>query len=794
MDHGLLAGKRGPLVSFSSPACNIFWVALCILVFPRTPTKGVELMSGELASWSPHEWHGEGQFHRECEGRTGNTCLSISSETGADFSWETFVDVKPFSRYRLSGWIRTQDVALSSGKGALFNVHGLDIRTEAVTGNQNWTRLEVVFETEDQDTLHINCLFGGWGLATGKAWFDDVRLEFLESQDISPKIVVNGNQVGDPISLYIYGQFIEHLGRCIYGGIWAEILEDRKFFYPVGAAGSPWKLVGQHDRVSMSTDNPYVGDHCPVIHPQKKSPWNGIYQGRLALLKDQEYEGRIVLSGSTSGQLAEVWLCWNDPGEDQSVDPKTGQKLELNLEPGFTTYPLRFRSAESTSNGRFVLRIKDGGTVRVGPVSLMPKDHVHGMRRDTLELLRQLNSPIYRWPGGNFVSGYDWRDGVGERDKRPPRKNPAWLGVEHNDFGLDEFMLFCQELETEPLVVVNSGEGDLEMACQELEYALGDVNMPMGRLRADHGHTSPYSVTWWGIGNEMYGNWQLGHMPLDQYVQKHNQFAEAMKKQWPGIRLVAVGATGPWSETMLKECADHMDLLSEHFYVGHKQGTLSHVRQMPQAVLHKAVSHRKYHEELEALRHRKIPIALDEWNYWYGPHLYGELGVRYYLKDALGVAAGIHEMTRHSDVFFMANYAQTVNVIGAIKTTPTEAFFDSTGLVLKLYRQHYGLYPIQISGEMGLLDVAAAWSEDRKSLTVGLVNPTDTSYDMPVEWNDISITGKGYRWILTGQNAMSFNAPGQIDGVYILEERVSDSKKTLYVPPLSVVLYKLETL
>jgi alpha-N-arabinofuranosidase len=121
---------------------------------------------------------------------------------------------------------------------------------------------------------------------------------------------------------------------------------------------------------------------------------------------------------------------------------------------------------------------------------------------------------------------------------------------------------------------------------------------------------------------------------------------------------------------------------------------------------------------------------LDEWNYWYGPSLYGELGVRYFLKDALGIAAGIHEYARQSDIMFMANYAQTVNVIGCIKTTKTDAFFATTGLVLKLYRNHYGVIPVTAKTSSPL-DAAAALSKDGKTLTIGVVNPSYSDESAP---------------------------------------------------------------
>ena len=146
---------------------------------------------------------------------------------------------------------------------------------------------------------------------------------------------------------------------------------------------------------------------------------------------------------------------------------------------------------------------------------------------------------------------------------------------------------------------------------------------------------------------------------------------------------------------MLEHCADQMELLSEHFYCQEQPGLLGHVRQIPEPGAAQGGSPSTVPTtSSNRCAGKKIRIALDEWNYWYGPHEFGELGTRYFLKDALGIAAGLHEMARQSDMFYMANYAQTVNVIGCIKTSKTDAAFATTGLVLKLYRKQFGEIPI----------------------------------------------------------------------------------------------------
>ena len=416
------------------------------------------------------------------------------------------------------------------------------VKTKAVTGTSDWTEVDTVFETGTHDSIQINCLLGGWGTVTGKAWFDDISLKLLKRGEFKPEITVDAAKKGVPLSKYVYSQFIEHLGRCIYGGIWAEMLEDRKFYYPVGVKESPWKAIGT---VTMSGKDPFVGKQDPVVTLPGGTP-AGIVQQGLGLVADKEYVGRIRLSGTPDAAPIEIRLIWGDGKSDCQVI-----RVE-KLSGEFTKTPLEFTAKKSTDDGRLEITSVGKGSFRIGTVSLMPADNIDGMRPDTLALLKELDAPLYRWPGGNFVSGYDWRDGIGDPDKRPPRKNPAWLGVEHNDFGINEFMTFCRYLGTEPLVVVNTGFGDPHSAAEEVEYANGSADTPMGRKRAEQGHAEPYAVKWWGIGNEMYGGWQLGHMKLGHYTIKHNETVDRMREVDPDIVTVGVGDVGPWSEGMLR--------------------------------------------------------------------------------------------------------------------------------------------------------------------------------------------------------------------------------------------------
>ncbi len=621
---------------------------------------------------------------------------------------------------------------------------------------------------------------------------------------------VDTRDVREPISPYIYGQFIEHLGRCIYGGLWAEMLEDRKFYFPVtgeapawelfkpGDASwtgeghpyellvrSPWMVLGDRSAVNMVREGAFVGEHTPEIRLPGNGARAGLYQERLSLEKGRTYDLRVVLAGDPGAGPVEVSLVWGGGAGDRRT-------LQVEaLSSAYATREFSFTAGGTTDRGVLEIVARGNGSFRIGTVSLMPADNVYGWRPEVVALLKELDSPVYRWPGGNFVSGYDWHDGIGDRDKRPPRKNPAWTGIEHNDVGLHEFMDLMALIDSEPFVAVNTGLGGAEEAANLVAYANSPADSEMGSKRAANGRSRPFDIRWWAIGNEMYGDWQLGHMPLAEYVLKHNQVVDAMRAVDPNIRPIAVGAVGDWSRQMMTSCSDHMDLLSEHLYWQDRDDLIAHIQEPVRTIRSVADAHRTYRRELPSLAGKDIRIALDEWNYWYGPNEYGELGVRYFLQDALGLAAGLHELFRNSDIFYMANYAQTVNVIGAIKTTQTKAEFEPTGLVLRLYRRHFGTIPVAVSTDMAALDVSAALSTDGRKLTIAVMNPTEQDRSLGLDIAGDTPAGSARRWVLTGADRFAGNRPGEPRGVDVTDRMLSGPLDRLDVPRLSVTLFEI---
>ena len=653
-------------------------------------------------------------------------------------------------------------------------------------------------------------------------------------------VTIDTSKTGEPITKYIYGQFIEHKGDLINKGLWAEMLDDRKFFYPVTSRDEQqstpvqrwirWRPVGPDESVVMDRERPYVGDHTPLIKLEGATP-RGIQQAGLALRRVKAYMGRIVLAGEPRGAVA-VSLIWGpDPDDRQTIQIKS-------LRRDYEKYPLQFTAGANTQNGRLEITGTGEGSFHVGAVSLMPADNIHGFRPDTTGLLKQLKSGIYRFPGGNFVSNHDWHNAIGDPDRRPPTWDKAWKAVQPNDVGIDEFMILCELLGVEPYITVNAGLGDARSAAELVEYANGSLETPMGKLRAANGHPAPYNITWWGIGNEIYASWQFGNMPLRQYVNKHNMFGQVMRRVDPTIKLLASGASpdemavtrnsfrftsrilaeygsdADWTGGLFAKCMDYIDVMTEHLYpingqrfdilqgksIDVQESLVEWARRPANRVRCKVEHYEEYRKRIPALRGKRVPINIDEWSY---------SGARPTLKLALSYAWMFHEMFRHTGIITMANHTFANR---CIHYNATDAVFNTTGLLFKLYRDHFGTIPVEVTGNspqptpkypVGAdqprvnagsptypLDVAAALSADRKSLTVAIVNPTEAAQDFTVTIKGFEVSGGGRLWRITGSDANAANALGQKPQVEVVEIPFSELPKT--VPPVSISLYELE--
>lgn len=371
------------------------------------------------------------------------------------------------------------------------------------------------------------------------------------------------------------------------------------------------------------------------------------------------------------------------------------------------------------------------GGIWVGENSKIP--NLRGLRLDVLNAVKAINPPIIRWPGGCFADGYHWKDGIGPRNKRPVRPNLAWGGIESNQFGTDEFIDFCREVGAEAYITVNVGSGSPQEAAEWVEYCNGGLNTTYGRLRAEYGHPEPYGVKYWGIGNELYGSWEIGHMDADTYARKVIEFAEAMRKVDPSIKIIAVGwfwggSEGEyWNRKVLEVAGDHIDYLSLHTYCWKPEYTdYFAIVNYPLNVeyeLKETVN--LINSVLKKKPGKEIKIALDEWGVWYANATDGLMqSVR--LCDGLMAAGMFHVFHRLCNNVTMANFAQLVNALPAIVTNDRgEMYVNPIYLAFKLYRHNTGkitLKTLTKGVSINILDVSATIDEEGNFLYLAVIN------------------------------------------------------------------------
>lgn len=371
------------------------------------------------------------------------------------------------------------------------------------------------------------------------------QMKALANSSGSIQARVDATKSGAPINPLIFGGYMEPATTQV----WAEVLTDRKFANAITSAptpvpanpffrrffGEPFKPVGPEGTVEMDTERPFVGRHSPRIKLDPSEP-HGIRQSRLRVGR-KPYEGRVILAGNP-GTKVTVRLAWGmGAGDSQTITLPS-------LTRQYQKIPLRFTPAGDTEEGTLEILGTGTGVFYVGAVSLMPADNVQGFHAGMIRLFREAGFKMFKWPGGNFVSTYDFRDGLGDRDKRSPRLQPMWSDrVESNDVGLHEFMALCRLVGAEPDLTIDSGFGSAREAAEQVEYCNGPASSRMGRMRAENGHPEPFKIRYWTVGNEMYGPWQYGHMSLDQYWVKHNAIVEAMKAVDPNIKVTISGAS-----------------------------------------------------------------------------------------------------------------------------------------------------------------------------------------------------------------------------------------------------------
>ena len=371
-----------------------------------------------------------------------------------------------------------------------------------------------------------------------------------------------------------------------------------------------------------------------------------------------------------------------------------------------------------------------------------PLSDANGFRTDVLKAVRDLNVTILRWPGGNFCSGYNWKDGIGSKDERPARPELAWNDVESNRFGTDEFLRYAAAVGAEPYVCVNLGLGTIDDARHWVEYTNGTQNTFWADERRKNGRAEPWNVRFWALGNEIDGPWQLGHKNAEEYSKFALEAAKAMRAVDPSIKLVASGSSNygadwiGWNRTVLQRLRNQIDYIAIHTYINNRDDDLERYLGGWTETIERYIetTAAQIREVRTGPDPRPIYIAYDEWNVWYRTGNKEKLEEIYNFEDALAMGMFFNAFFRHADVVKMANLAQLVNVIAPIMTNKDGLFLQPIYFPLvEFTRQQKNTsldvwvasptYRIQNRpAEVKYLDVSATYDTGTQELFINVLN------------------------------------------------------------------------
>ncbi len=440
-----------------------------------------------------------------------------------------------------------------------------------------------------------------------------------------------------------------------------------------------------------------------------------------------------------------------------------------------------------------------------------------GLRKDVLAAITDQAYTVIRYPGGNFLSGYNWLDGVGPKAQRPRRRELAWQSIETNQFGTNEFMDFCKKANVAPMMAANMGTGTIEQAAALVEYCNAPAGTYWADLRKQHGYAEPHNVKYWCVGNEMDGPWQIGHLDMHEYGVKAREAAKMMKWQDSSIKTVLCGSSNDrmptfpeWDRVALELTWEQMDFLSIHMYVSnhHEQDTPSYLglaKRFEDFVDTMAATLR-YVKAKTRSKH-DIYLSWDEWQVWHpgqhagkweeAPHL-AEVG--YNLEDALVVAQWLNVFLRKSDVLKAACVAQVVNIISWLHTTRDSLLKHTSYWPFKWVSNNARgnaldvlvrspQYENKQFGSTPLLDVSASHDPATGAAAMFIVNRSQSeTVTTDVLWEGAVPKDVKSAWQLAGDDPQAGNThenPNNVVPKQLKNVKIEDGKMRLRLPPLS---------
>jgi len=672
---------------------------------------------------------------------------------------------------------------------------------------------------------------------SGVIGHQDQELFTFEGSDTGAEVHLYADEKAEkPISRYLYGKFTEHLGRNIYGGMWAQVLQNPGFegwhFWGSDKANierrlrhyaermdmpdimdsyrrgiAPWWLAyGQGDVKYELDKNSFNSELAQKIQVSSlESPQAGVRQVIfLPLHREKDYELSFYARCDHPCKL-NVAICM---ARDEKHILAAGDAEVAKSDWDRYIVKLRIREeVEGSALLMLTIGLSAPGTIWLDQMALFPQDNINGFDPDVIRFTRESRLPILRYPGGNFVSGYHWKDGVGPMDKRKSTVNRPWNMIEYNHVGTDEFVAFCAAADVEPMICVNAGDGTPEEAAEWLEYCNGGLDTKYGAMRAENGHPDPYNIVYWEIGNEIYGNWQIGHCTPEEYAERYEKFYRAMIAVDPTIKIIANGQNFKWNAPIIERKSDILRSLSIHTLIG--GGTPDDAD--PEDVFKSLMAYTFFYAghlnklgEQMSQGVKEPKLAVTELQVFTNKSGLPNNGT---LTESLFWSGIVNTCIRSRGLVEMVTHSALVNHGGGLRKQREIVYANPVYYARKLYSTQSGTVPIRIhtrcpmyssSGryspagqDIPYLDAVALADSKDKELNLILTNRhPQEALDTNIALHDFSPAENVQVQLLTGASYMSRNELNRPDEVKLQKSslRMDGTKLSYSVPAHSIVL------
>ncbi len=615
-------------------------------------------------------------------------------------------------------------------------------------------------------------------------------------------LTVHTDQTTKTVSTGIYGQFLEHIFNSVHGGLWGDqILNGTMELRPPRTRRSMrrgsttltpttprnWELLGDANEVSIDRDNPFNADVSVHIAPESggnSTNGPGICQRNIALKQGEKYTFSLYARGN--GNVIATFYDGNTPVFSKTFTALTARWQKFTVE---------FTATSTVNAASLLISCPPSESVNVDQISLFSASALAtgGYRPDLLKAVADLQPASIRWPGGSFASSYIWKNMIGPREKRLPHPIDQWNDRDTYQFGIDEFIQFCEKVKAEPIIVINTRRG-VEDALQLLEYCMGDATTEYGKQRAANGHPEPYQLKTLEIDNE---TWR---MQISGYLEVIKTFCPAIRAKYPNLKLSVVGSYGyetprgqanqiNWDGSMIEQAGKLFDIISPHYYNGIF---------VPADYIDDPYNYEQFlktrGEIIKKSENPNIEVYVSEWNLTEN---------RQGNNWRMGLYAGaiLNAFERQADIvtmscpaLFMRRQGVTTQWDNALINFDQSTWFPAGNyVVMKLWRDSFAPNLLAVDGPDRPLNFVATRSADKQTVFLKAVNPTDNAVEAAIVL-DGDLAPKAATMQLIAPGALTAkNSLDKPDNIKVIPATVTIENRNVKftMPPLSAGVVKV---